>query len=172
MYLIFFISVVVVTLLWILLGPVIIYLDTQEKQYRVGLPGIIKASVVPSEEIFHIRGRFFLFPFRVHPFRAKKRSPLKTSQGKRKSMKLSQGLKLGTNILASFRIRKLDMDIDTDDFMLNAWLVPAFSSINSENIHMQVNFEGNASLMLDVRTRLGTLAWALIKTKYQSLFNY
>ena len=86
MYLIFFISVLVVTLLWILLGPVIIYLDTHEKQYRVGLPGIIKASVVPSEEIFHIRGRFFLFPFRVHPFRAKKKRPRKTKDKEIKKM--------------------------------------------------------------------------------------
>lgn len=176
MYLIIFISVLVVTLLWILLGPIIIYLDTQENRYQVGLPGIIKAAVVPTEEIFHIRGWLFFIPFKVHPFRPKKKKEgdegKKKTRRRIKAFKLSEGKKLLGNILGSFRVKKMDLDIDTDDFMLNAWLVPAFSSLNSDRIHMQVNFEGNASLLLNTQTRLGALAWALIKTKYQSLFNY
>ncbi|MFH0757042.1 MAG: hypothetical protein V2B15_07130 [Bacteroidota bacterium] len=180
MYLIIFISVLVLTLLWILLGPVIIYMDTRENRYQLGLPGIIKAAVVPAEEIFYIRGRLFFFPFHLHPFRPKRKKSRNTegvekkkrSRGKRRPFKLSGGMKPGKHILAAFRVRKLDLDVDTDDFMLNAWLVPAFTAVNSERVHMQVNFEGKASLMLDVRTRLGALAWALIRTKYQSLFNY
>ncbi len=179
MYLIIFISVLVVTLLWILLGPIIIYLDTQENRYQVGLPGIIKAAVVPTEEIFHIRGWLFFIPFKDTSFpsekeRAQRRrsKERKNPGGKEKQFKWSEGKNLLRNILGSFRVKRMDLDIDTDDFMLNAWLVPAFSSVNSEHIHMQVNFEGNASLMLNMQTRLGALAWALIKTKYQSLFNY
>ena len=58
------------------------------------------------------------------------------------------------------------MDIDTDDFMLNAWLVPAFSAGNNgRNVPMQVNFEGNMFLDLDLRTRLASLAWILIKNR-------
>ena len=62
------------------------------------------------------------------------------------------------------------LDIDTDDFMLNAWLVPAFSFINSENIQMRVNFHGTSSLVLDLRTRLGLLLWTVIRNKYRSFF--
>jgi len=58
------------------------------------------------------------------------------------------------------------MDIDTDDFLLNAWLVPAFSAVNNgQNVQMQVNFEGNMFLDLDLRTRIGALAWILIKNR-------
>ncbi len=171
---------ITVTLLWILLGPVIISLDTDINRYRMALPGIVHAAVVPAEDLFHIRGRIFFIPFKVHPFSPKQkkvsnsegRGEKKKSRQKEKPNSLSEGMKLGRNILGSFRIRRMNLDIDTDDFLLNAWLLPAFSAVNSERIHMQVNFQGNASLMLDVRTRLGALAWAFIKTKYQSLFNY
>jgi hypothetical protein len=74
--------------------------------------------------------------------------------------------------LHAFRIRSLEADIDTDDFTLNAWLVPVVSSVNGENIHLQINFEGYQSLLLDLRVTLGVLLWMIIKTKYKSKFNH
>ena len=168
MFWIILISVLAATLLWILLGPVIIFLNTRNNRYYMALPGIFNAAVVPTEELFNIRGWVFFIPYKVDPFRKR----TKRDRRKRKSFKLFEGMRLGRNILGSFRIRQLHLDIDTDDFMLNTWLVPAFSAVNSENIRMQVNFEGNASLLLHIRTRLGAVLWAAIKTKYQTLFNY
>ena len=66
----------------------------------------------------------------------------------------------------AFRIKKLKVDIDTDDFTLNAWLIPVFSAVNSENIHLQVNFTGRQFLLLDLRITLGTFLWHMIKTKF------
>jgi hypothetical protein len=86
-------------------------------------------------------------------------------------MTLSWGIKMGRDVMHSFRIRRMRLNIDTDDFMLNVQLVPVFSAINSQNIRMQVNFEGNASLLLDLRTRLGALLWAFTRNKYKSMFN-
>jgi len=60
-------------------------------------------------------------------------------------------------MLHAMRIRKLHLDVDTDDFTLNAWLIPVFSAVNSENIRLQENIEGNATLLLDLRTRSGAL---------------
>lgn len=74
--------------------------------------------------------------------------------------------------LRAFRIKKLEAEIDTDDFTLNAWLVPAFSMVNGENIRLQVNFEGHQSLVLDLRFTLGALLWLIIKTKYNSFINH
>ena len=76
-----------------------------------------------------------------------------------------------SSVIRTMRIRNLSLDIDTDDFLLNAWLVPLFSSMNSENIQMRVNFEGTSSLILDLRARIGTLLWIVISNKYKSLFN-
>ena len=74
--------------------------------------------------------------------------------------------------LGAFRVKRLEVDIDTDDFTLNAWLVPAFSAVNGENISLQVNFEGHQSLLLDLRVTLGALLWIIITTKYKSFTNH
>jgi len=74
-------------------------------------------------------------------------------------------------MIHSIQVRKLTLEIDTDDFLLNAWLVPLFSLMNSENIQMRVNFEGSSSLLLDLRGRIGNLLWIVISSKYKSFLN-
>ena len=160
--------------MWILLGPVIIFVNTEKNKYSVGLPGIFKASIVPNEELFIVKGSVFFVPYHFNPFdrkRKKPRKPKEKSSAKKRSINLKGGWKLGRNVMHAFRIRKLYMDIDTDDFTLNAWLIPAFSAVNSENIRLQSNFEGKASMLLDLRTSFGAVLWAFIKTKYKSLLN-
>ena len=161
-------------MIWIMVGPVIIFVNTENNKYSVGLPGIFKASVVPNEELFIVKGSVFFIPYRYNPFGRKRRKPQKPKEKtiKRKSfMKLSEGLGLGRNIIHAFRIRKLHMNIDTDDYTMNAWLIPVFSAANSENIRLRANFDGNTSMLLDLRTRLGALLWAFIKTKYKSMLH-
>ena len=168
------IAVITVTLLWILFGPVILFVNTEDKRYSLVLPGIFRASAVPSDDLFFIRGSVFFIPYRFSPFKRKKRKgqerrekPLREKRG----FKPLEGINMGRNFLHAFRIRKLHLDIDTDDFTLNAQLIPVFSAVNSENIRLQANFEGKASILLDLRTRLGALMWAFIKIKYKSKFN-
>lgn len=168
------ISSLIAFLLWILLGPVTLFLNTDTSRYHLVLPGIFKAVVVPSAEIFHIRGWIFFIPFRYNPFLGKReisKGKPKKPGGKRRLIKFSEGKQIISYAVRSIRIRKLLLDIDTDDFMLNAWLVPAFSMMNSRDIQMRVNFEGTSSLLFDLRTRLGTLLWIVIKIKYRSFIN-
>ncbi len=168
------ISLILLTLLWILLGPIIIFVNSEGNKYSVGLPGIFKASIVPNEELFIVKGSVFFVPYCFNPFgrkRKKPRKPKEKSTAKKRSFNFKEGWGLGKNILHAFRIKKLHMDIDTNDFTLNAWLIPAFSAVNSENIRLQANFEGRATVLLDLRTRIGAVLWAFIKTKYISMLN-
>ena len=179
-------------LAWLIAGPVILYLDTERGDYRLSLPGIIRVALVPSEKIFDLRVRIFFIPLRFNPFSpgkawgrkkagTKEEKPEKgdkkegePSRKKRKAafLKIKRGsLRMGRDVLRAIRIRKLRLDLDTEDFILNAWLVPAFTMVNDGNIRMTVNFEGRASLLLDLRTRLGSLAWIYIKNQYRSMFN-
>lgn len=157
-----------------MLAPVIIFLNTAEGSYFITLPGIFKASVVPDDDLFMIRGSVFFIPYHYHPFgrkNEKQKAEEEKSPRKKRSFKLRGGMKMGREILHAFRIRKLHLNIDTDDFTLNAWLIPVFSAVNSENIRLQANFEEETSMLLDLRTSLGALLWAVVKTKYNSRFN-
>jgi hypothetical protein len=162
-------------LLWLLLVPVILFLDSDKNRYYLTLPGIFKAAVVPTSELFHIRGWIFFIPFKYYPFKvrkAKKKAKSEISKKKKKSKKRSMNVPMMFDAVRSFRIRKLFLDIDTDDFILNAWLIPAFSYVNAENIRMTANFAGRASLLLDLRVRLGSLLWIVIRNRYKSVINF
>lgn len=167
------ISLFLLLITWILLGPVILFVDTNRNKYHVALPGVFKVAVVPSEFLFTIRGWIFFVPFKFDPFkrrRKKKKKSRKKKDAKKRSLKKRRvpGITMIVELIRSIRIRKLDLDVDTDDFSLNAYLIPVFSAVNSGNILMRANFEGRISLVMDIRIRIGTLIWIMIKHKYKS----
>lgn len=159
-------------MLWLLLVPVIIYTNTQRNRYLVTLPGIFRAIVVPDNGLFRIRAWIFFIPFSFNPFQIQRKKGKGKPKEKKKKKRFSINFRTIKGALGAFRIRKLEADIDTDDFTLNAWLVPVFSAVNGENIQLQVNFEGHQSLILDMRVTLGVLLWTVIKNKYNSTINH
>lgn len=167
------ISLLVVFVFWLLLVPVIIYTNTDRNRYLLTLPGIFRAVVIPHEGLFHIRGWIFFIPFKFNPFKYRKtKEEPKPKKKKKKPLWKSGRFRTMRGALRAFRIKRLEADIDTDDFTLNAWLVPVFSAVNQENIQLQVNFEGHQSLLLDLRVTLGTLLWSIIQAKYKSYINH
>ncbi len=161
------IALFAVLLLWILLGPVTITMDTSRNLYRFMLPGIVSARAVPTAEFFLIRCRILFIPFTIDPLRmGKQTESRKEKTEKKKKRNRSSGRKLlkkFRNVSRAIRLRRFELDIDTDDFLLNAWLVPAFTAANNyRNVQMQVNFEGNLFMHLDLRTRIAALLWQMM----------
>jgi hypothetical protein len=169
------IAILVLLLLWILLVPVIVFLDTDRNRYHITLPGIFRAVALPADGMFRIRIWVFFIPFTFNPFRSnpekkqKERKKKKPTAGRRLKGSLGKG-KLAIRALRAITIRKLELDIDTDDFILNAWLIPVFSAVNSGNIRMRANFEGQASLLFDLRVHLGQMLWIMITNKIRSFY--
>lgn len=166
------ISLLLIFLFWILLVPVILYTNTEQNQYLLTLPGIFRAMIVPDDGLFYIRCWIFFIPFKINPFEQKKRKKEQTARVKKKRSSRFGKIRTMKGVLRAFRIRRLEADIDTDDFTLNAWLVPIFSTVNQENVSLQVNFEGHQSLLLDLRVTLGALLWSIIRAKYRSNINH
>lgn len=162
------IALFVILLLWILFGPVIIFMDTDRNRYLLTLPGVFSAKLVSNQDQFYFRVWVFFIPVKIDPFnmkRKKSHGDNEKPEKKKKSKKRSGNIKLITGAIRAIRIRKLKLNIDTDDFVLNAWLVPVFSRVNSENILMQVNFEGNNFLHMNLRTRISSLLLLLFRNR-------
>ena len=135
------------------------------------LPGIFRAVVVPDAGLFYIRGRVLFIPFRFHPFKPGKSKEKPRHRKKKKRKKRFMNPRRMRGALRAIRIRRLEANMDTDNFTWNAWLVPAFSAVNGGKIHLQVNFEGRQSLLLDLSVTLGTLVWKILKAKKQPGIN-
>ncbi len=167
------ILMLLIFLFWIMLMPVILYTNTDRNRYLLTLPGIFRVVVVPDDGLFHIRGWIFFIPFKFNPFVQRKRKRERKPRKKKKALWRRTGnLRTMRGALRAFRIRRLEADIDTDDFTMNAWLVPVFSAVNEDNICLRVNFEGHQSLLLDLRVTLGALLLNIIKAKYKLFNNY
>jgi len=161
-------------LLWLLVGPVIIFVDTESKRYHLTLPGIFRAIVVPTGELFRVRGWILFIPYSFNPFKKRRRKQKEKDRAVKKKKRFRfprGGLGMASDAIRTIRISRLELDIDTDDFMLNAWLVPVFSMVDAPNARLRVNFNGESALLLDLRIRLGALLWAFIRNRYKSFFN-
>lgn len=165
------IALLLLFILWMLLVPVAVRVDTEYHRYAVTLPGIFNVYLVPSEGLFFVRIWVFFIPFKLDPFRMKRRKKTKETadkpaKKKRSFFRQKGSVKRFRKMTRAVKIRRLEADIDTDDFPLNAWLFPAFAAVNSyENIHLRVNFEGNLLLRMDMRTRIGHILWLFITNR-------
>ena len=162
----FLIAFLLLFLFWLMLVPVSLYTNTESNRYVLRLPGIFQAAVVPDGGLFIIRGWILFIPYRFNPFEAGKSKQGRKVRKQKKPFWQRGRLRTTKGALRAFRIRRLEADIDTDDFTLNAWLVPVFSALNGEKIRLQVNFSGRQSILLDMRVTLGVLLWNMIKAKF------
>jgi hypothetical protein len=67
-------------------------------------------------------------------------------------------------VLLSFRVRKLALDVDTGNYMGNAFLHPLFYFLSGPNRVLAVNYRGRNRAEVEVRNRLGRMLVAFLRT--------
>lgn len=161
------IALFILLLTWILIAPVMMVINTERQQYMFSLPGVLTAYIIYRNDRIYIRGWIFFIPVSIDPMkmrRRKKRSEEKVERKKRKKRKSRPSFgRMISKASRAIRLRRFELDLDTDNFPLNAQLVPLFSLANSnQHINMSVNFEGRLFLHLDVRTRVVAILWMML----------
>ena len=160
-------------LTWVLISPIRLYINTDTNKYFIELKGIFRVSLVPDKkEIFFLRFRFFFINFNFYPFRKKKKKEKlvkhkKQRKKKRKKTRIKKIrliVKYTWNVLKSFKLRRLNVNLDTDDVILNAFLIPVFIFINRKNIWLNINYNGELSLILLVENRVINILLVMIRT--------
>jgi len=134
--------------------PIELYLNTNTNQCFLHLKGLVKARFEnDEEELLRIRVRFFFKNFHFYPLR-KLGAPKRQKLGVKKDKK-HQGIKPKRilRLLKSFRIKKLSVNIDTGDYLLNARLYPVFAFLNYHKGNFNINFEGSNKMVLHLQNR-------------------
>ncbi len=73
--------------------------------------------------------------------------------------------RLGRNLLRTFKIKRLQIWWDSDDFIWNARVYPLASVVNTLGIgRVWINFTGRRELALIVENRPGRMLWAVLHT--------
>ncbi len=155
MYLGIFLVLFLLLVLYLLVAPIVIYLDTTANTYYLKLTHFFKISLESDEvAVLKIRMQLFFFKFYFYPLRLKsstKNKKTKKSTGLRQ--KRRAGLKKGYKILKTFKVKKLLVNIDTGDCILNAKLYPVFAVLNYNFGSFNINFAGKNQMVLRIQNR-------------------
>lgn len=142
-------------LLGLLFIPIELYVDTITNQYYLRLRGLVKASIESDEEeLLRIRISVFFRNFNFYPLQnlgttKKHKEEVRKIKKRRKKNSRKKIIRL----LKSFRVKKIYVNLDTGDCLMNARLYPVFAFLNYHQGKFKINFEGRNQMVLYVQNR-------------------
>ena len=150
-------------LLWILLTPVILTIDTDRGRYELAQKGIFRATFHPLEiPRFRIR----VMGLRMGTHQKQKGSDkskeenslvLKSKRSRRSWMILLKG------VYRSITVRSVIATVDIDDVVLNAQLIPVMLMVSHGPIRLSTNFDKRNFIYVIIQLRLNRLLWPLVR---------
>lgn len=166
--LIIFLAILVVLVAWILIAPIVFYLNTDRMYASARISGLIKAEAEWAGQKPKITIELFFFNIPLPKTKASKAEINEPEKIKKKKnhFKIKPGIiiKYTKAFFKSFYIKIFRLKLDTGDYLVNAWLYPVFCMIRDDGqISCSVNFDDELSLEMMVTNRMGRLAWIGMK---------
>lgn len=158
-------TLILLLVLWILLSPVDLYIDTRKPEITLRWISILEASVYCVENDWILTIDSFVFKKQFNLFDListgiGRKQPIKPAAKKRKKPSLAFSKFL--NMLNTFQIKEWQLAMDTGDYVTGAWLYP-LNFMPGLFGHMHLNFSGQNFLVLRIRNQPWRLAFAFLK---------
>lgn len=148
---------------WIMAAPFSILADTYRNEYYLRFGGIGKAELIPlpGDILIRLRVAFWKKDFYpLHPSKPAEKDKPKAKKEKKPGKKRTLPASRIINVLKSFHIKHFRLEIDTGDYIRNAYLWPAVYSIRPLRRHVSINYNGRNECRLLIQNRIGRIAWA------------
>ena len=163
--------------LWVLFGPLDFVANTFNEEYYFQLRKILRISFIfDTDEIMFLNIKVFFIGFDFHPLQLLTKPKKKIKEGKkkekRKKLHRIQSLQnMGIFVLrltwktaGTFKLRKLKMNIDTNNVVTNAYLIPIFTYLNGERTQLSVNYSGFTGVHIAYENSVFFILRAVIKS--------
>lgn len=162
--------ITVTPIIFILTAPVVLRVNTDQSDYSVHMGSLCSVCAVPSMNNpgFRLRIGFWKKTWNLAQRRLKLdmsvRNMLRSKRVPKKYR--SRGfMKRILRVIRTFNVNTCDVELDTDDFVLNAQLFPLFQFCNNRWGNWHVNFEGDCALRLEVQGRMIRVLYAWLFKK-------
>ena len=161
--------VLIILVAGFLFSPVSLYIDTDQSRYEVSqLPVFcFFVSIKNGEFIPSMRLAGFNIPLKSKEKKPKITKPKKAPAEKKPSTRFHKSFATWRftlhRIINSFTIKRAILDLDTDDVVLNANLVPVFLMLSNRQVTLNSNFSGRAYFHLEAENRPARLLWIFIQ---------
>jgi len=161
------ISLILLAVIYILITPVHLYINSAENQFYIQQRGLGKANLEwDDDEIIRLNTTVFFYRFNVYPLKnsrllnkgKKDKAPKKTKH-KSKRFTFRQGMRL----LKTFKVKQLAIDIDTGDYVQNAKMYPLFAFLNYRFGSFNINFEGRNNMAVHIQNRPIKILKSIVK---------
>ena len=178
-------AVIIILLIFIclvvalLLMPIHVRINPEVKGLYTHRPGFFRLNIdMESEDLISVMLFVFFVRFSWHPLQKKVKQPVRvklTKKKRRLDLLTWNRLKFLSSVawqsIRKSKVKKLYMDLDTSNVIINANLYPVFELINERpRINLNINYSGNFALTLDVQNNLWNvvrvLIWNLIKRSF------
>jgi hypothetical protein len=173
------ILVLLLFILWLMLTPIIVYIDSARQIYCVKMTGVVSFSLAIRDETPWLIIRTIFYRKEIDIFKAmrtrkKKKEPRepkppkeKKERRKKSPAQVSAFLARMRHFLAEFintwSLHELTLIFDTDNYYLNAILAPAIEPLNKGNVTILTNFTGTNLVRLDLSNRIINLVIITIR---------
>ena len=162
--LLFIVFIAIVLVVGFLYAPINLYVDTDQNRYEIYQLPVFRFSVVHSADTFLPNLRLFGINIRVRGQQKKASVKTKNTKTKRPFHRpLASWRYLATRVITSFKVNQAVVDIDTDDVIVNAQLIPLFMAVNNKHVHCSSNFNGRVYLHLEMSNQPARLLWIFIQ---------
>lgn len=152
----------------LLLTPLRLAIDSIRGVYQIRWYGLATLNWLPEEslDMLEVRTLFFKKRFNLAehiPQRKPAGKPARKTRA-RSAPSPRNMLKTALAILKTFRVRRCQINWDSGDYVLNAWLFPVCFFLNRFPASVSVNFNGQCDIVLIIENSAGRLLWAFLKS--------
>jgi hypothetical protein len=164
--LVFFCLVVV-----LLIMPIHVRINPDEEGFYTEKSGFFRLNIdLDGENFISVKLYVFFIRFSWDPLQKKISQPAKVMASKKKTRfdlltwnRLKFLLSIAWQSIKKSKLKKLYLDLDTSNVIINANLYPVFELLNERpRIDLNINYAGNFALSLDAQNNLWILFRVLI----------
>lgn len=165
------ILLILLPLVWLLIAPIRLVIDSKKGEYWIEWKGIAGARLLPVPGNLLLRFNILFWRKELDAQQELARRQDKPKNPKKKKGKKSRSKqwlsfqkirRKGIRLLKSCSVKALRLNIDTDDYIINSYLYPIFYLLDRGKKRLSINYEGEAEVLLVVENRLYRMLIALI----------
>ncbi|WP_266367204.1 hypothetical protein [Tellurirhabdus rosea] len=151
---------------WLLVARLAVVIDTDARLYLLQWQGVASARMVADG---HVRLWVLGWTRTINPWQRETRPasavPAKKAKSRRTGPRPSFRTlrRKGLAVLRSFRVHEFYVNLDTDNYLTNAYLYPVMGVLSGPNRRFRINFNGDLTVRLRMENRLYRIVLALLK---------
>ncbi len=155
-------AIVIAFIAWLLFTTLIIRVDTDRGIYDLRLVGLMRMRFDLDDHGLVLHFYIPLYHFKVYPLRFSEKK--KEDKPKKRSRSSSFSGRNILRVIRSFKVSVFQVKLDTDDYVLNAYLVPVSLFLQQRGLDTAVSFAGDSYVRLELKNslwRMGKAFWGL-----------